>query len=359
MQPKVKIYIEKSSLEIIAQNSSNPKVYFRNVIEIFRKYADIYLDTTANDLNMMQNPKDLNDPGDIFTFIQGYGLSWPNAANDKFDALRNNTNQMDINGNVIYILNNITEIKKFKEKYGVWAILDKDVHDDIFGFSFGKSLNLEKVGKTNNGWINILSPITNDFPPSNSFVLSDGQLLFNNIIDKNKQKCYCGLENLKELLSIILPNTLDVPFYLLIMCNKIDDPQMVGIISKWVKDVQKLRKFEIVIEFFTTSKTLHSRDLYANNYRIEVDRGFYVFKLNKVNNSVTNIVNRDGASFNKIDIKTYLSAPFDKGDTILDIALTELDSIKGKYNKFLKNTGDPKIIVAIDPKYYSKNRILF
>ena len=44
MQPKTKIYIDKDTLEIIAQDSSISDNYYRKIIEIFRRHADLYLD---------------------------------------------------------------------------------------------------------------------------------------------------------------------------------------------------------------------------------------------------------------------------------------------------------------------------
>ena len=56
------------------------------------------------ELNSLREPKDLNDPGDIYSFIEGKSLPWPSAAIDNFNALHNNNGCPEINGNVIYIL---------------------------------------------------------------------------------------------------------------------------------------------------------------------------------------------------------------------------------------------------------------
>lgn len=354
MLSKTRIYIEKVSLEIIAQNSTRTGMHFRNVIEIFRKHADLCLNVTEQDLDAIQNPQNLDEPGDIFSFIQGYDLPWPSSASNKFEAIRNNSNDKDINGNVIYILNNVTEVNNLKELYGVWAILDEDVDDSILCYSFNKAFDKPTVP---NGWNGVFSNIAIKLPPSNSFVISDSNLLKNTILDRQNEKYFCGLENVKDILSILLPRTLSacVPFYIIVICEpkELQPGKTKKIITKWIKEVCSLRKYEIIIEFFTSKYTLHSRNLYANNYSIALDRGFYVLR------PWTNQVNINDDSFNKMNVSTYLCSPFDDGDSILTISLTELERVRKRYLKFLNNVGDPIMIEPIDPNHYSKNRILF
>ena len=365
MFQKTKIYIDKTSLEIIAQDSTIADNYYKNIIEIFRRNADMYIDATEEELEQMKEPEDLNDPGDIFTFIERRNLPWPAAASEKFEGFQQSEDSqhdephIEKNGNVIYILDVKKEIaERIREHYGVWVLSVDEINDDIFSYSFNKHFNRSEVpGKSQNGWENLLASEVTYLPPSNSFVLSDSNLLTNEILDKDKKKHYRGLENVKNLLDVILPAKSDIPFYILVICPAKTEQigKMKKIIARWIDEVKNLRekRYTIIVEFFITSKTLHSRQLYANNYRIYLDKGFYVFE------PWSTKVHLDGESFNKIDIKSYLNSPFDRGDSILDVALAELDEIKKKYDKFLKGTGDPSIVVPLDETEYSKNRILF
>lgn len=355
MLSKTKIYIDKESLEIIAQDSSISDYYYKNIIEIFRRHADLYLDISDQELDSIREPKDLNDPGDIYTFIEGKNLPWPTSAFDNFEALHNNINNFDINGSVIYILNKKEDVKKLREDFGVWSFYIEDVNDDSFRVGFNKGLYIKEVlGKTNNGWTNLLSEAAKEFPMSNSFVISDSNLLTNDILDDNNVKHYCGLENLKDLLSIILPQSLEVPFYILVICPPAEQVgKMKKRITDWILEIKALRKYLIIVEFFITNKTLHDRGVYSNNYRIHLNKGFYVFI------PWTCKVHVDGDSFNKIDIKSYLHSPYDEGDSILDLAIMELNRIAKKYDRFIRETGDPYIVVPVDKVHYNKNRILF
>lgn len=354
---KTKIFIDKDSLEIIAQDSSIADNYYKNIIEIFRKSADLYIDLSEEELDKIKEPEDLNDTSDIFSFIENRNIPWPIAARDLFETFRSDERKIKTEGNVIYILNIKKEdSNRLRKSLGVWMLSVEEMSDDIFCYSFNKQFNVREIsGSSTNGWNNLLKDEVQYLPPSNSFVLSDSNLLTNDILDANKTKHYKGLENLKDLLSVILPDSITIPFYILIMCPEKSEQigKMKKIISKWVSEIKGLRTYPIIIEFLTTSKTLHSRDLYANNYRIHLDKGFFIFE------PWSNKVHTDGISFNKIDIKSFLNSPFDRGDSILDVTLAELDEIKTKYDKFLLQTGDPTSQYPINESDYSKNRILF
>ena len=354
---KTKIYIDRDSLEIIAQDSTIADNYYKNVIEIFRRCAEVYIDLSDEELNEIKEPEDLNDTNDIFAFIETRNLPWPIAAKEHFDFFREDSSKVKVEGNIVYILNiSKDDSERIRQSLGVWMLSVNEMSDDVFRYVFNKHLNVKEIpGPSTNGWCNLLKDEVPLLPPSNSFVLSDSNLLANDVLDENKAKHYRGLENVKDLLSVILPQSMSIPFYILILCPGRSDQvgKMKKIISKWVEEVKGCRSYPIIIEFLTTSKTLHARDLYANNYRIELDRGFYVFE------PWSNKVHTDDMSFNKVDIKSYLSSPFDRGDSVLDIANTELVKIRTKYMKFISQTGDPISQYPISEEFYSKNRILF
>jgi hypothetical protein len=362
MQPKTKIYIDKDSLEIIAQDSSISDNYYRKIIEIFRRHADLYLDMNDEELNSLREPKDLNDPGDIYSFIEGKSLPWPSAAIDNFNALHNNNGCPEINGNVIYILSKKDDVKKIREYYGVWAIYIDDINDDVFYYAFSPDLDRDEVpGNKNNGWYNILKDEIGLIPTSNSFVISDSNLLTNNKINQRTgENHFCSLENLRELLNLILPEKMNVPFFILIICpptRKLEEGKMKKIVRRWIKEIKLLRQYSIIIEFLITNKTLHSRDLYANNYRIHLDKGFYVFEPWSIR------IHREDISHNDMSIDTYLSSPFQRGKSLLDKAISELKLLNKKYDAFRKGTGDPYIVnlleSSIKPSDFDKNRVLF
>lgn len=362
MLSKTKIYIDKKSLEIIAQDSSISDNYYKNIIEIFRRHADLYLDVSKEELDSIREPQDLNDPGDIYAFIEGKNLPWPSSATNNFAAINDKGNKPDINGSIIYILNNKKEVKQLREKYGVWAIYIDDINDDIFYYDYTPDLDVESIpGTSENVWQSILSEEEPLLPPSNSIVVSDSNLLTNNMTNKvTGENHFCGLANLKDLLNVLLPHKIDVSYYILIVCpptSRFEEGKTNKLVRRWLKEIRSLRDYPIVVEFIITTKTVHSRDLYTNNYQIHLDKGFYVFE------PWSRRVHKEGASHNNVKFFTYLYSPFKRGKTDLDSAIVDLRLIHKSYDAFLRKTGVSKIIDLIDEPIkscdFSKNRILF
>lgn len=362
MLSKTKIYIDKESLEIIAQDSTISDYYYKNIIEIFRKHADLYLDITERELDSIREPENLNEPGDIFAFIEGKNLPWPSSASENFDALHKGTENLDISGSIIYILNKKEDVEKIKNKYGVWAIYVEDLNDDIFYYDYTPDLDTDVVkGKTKDGWSNILEGELSLLPPSNSIVLSDSNLLTNNKKDEvTGENYFCSLVNLKNLLNLLLPRKLDITYYILIVCpptNRFEEGKMNKIVRKWIKEIRSLRTYPIVIEFIVTNKTLHSRDLFSSNYQIHLDKGFFVFE------PWSNKVHKEGVSHNNVRFFTYLCSPFKRGKSDIDSAVMELKLIHNMYDAFIRKTGASKIIDSIEDPInssdFSKNRIIF
>lgn len=361
MLSKTKIYIDKESLEIIAQDSTISDNYYKNIIEIFRRHADLYLDVSEEELDSIREPKDLNDPGDIYAFIEGKNLPWPSSASGNFEAIKNNENSLDISANIVYILNKKEDVKKIV-KYGVWAICVDDLSDDIFYYDYTPDLDVDTVpGSAGDGWHNILDDEVSILPPSNSLVVSDSNLLTNTKKHAGTgENHFCGLVNLKHILDVLLPKNLNVTFYILIVCpptNKIEEGKMNKIVRRWLKEIRELRQYQIVVEFIITTKTVHSRDLYTNNYQMHLDKGFYVFE------PWSKRVHKDGISHNNIRLFTYLSSPFKRGKSDLESAIVDLKIMKQRYEMFLKGTGESRLIDMIESPLrqsdYSKNRLLF
>ena len=362
MLSKTKIYIDKDSLEIIAQDSTISDNYYKNIIEILRRHAELYLDVTEEDLDFIRDPKDLNDPGDIYTFIEGKSLPWPSSAIENFAALHDKGKTPDIKANVVYILNNKENVKNLRDKYGVMAIFIEDLNDDVFNYYCSPDIDTDTVpgSAAENGWQCILREELSLLPPSNSIVVSDSNLLTNNKIDKAGVNHFCGLVNLKDLINLLLPQKIDVPYYILIVCpntSKFEEGKTKKLVRRWVDEIKALRTYSIVVEFILTKKTVHSRDLYTNYYQVHLDKGFYVFE------PWTKKVHKDGESHNDIKIFSYLYAPFKRGKSEVDSAVVDLKVIHSKYDAFLRNTGDSTLIDSsinqIQQSDLSKNRILF
>lgn len=357
MLSKTKIYIDKESLEIIAQDSTISNNYYKNIIEIFRTHADLYLDLTDEELESIREPIDFNNPGDIYTFIEGKSLPWPASGCKCFNELNN---KPEINGNVIYILNTKEDADRLKNTYGVLAVYIKDINDDIFYYEFAPNIDCEKVPvNAGDAWKYIFKD--ESLPPSNSMVISDSNLLTNNKINNDTgSNHFCGLVNLKELLNVLLPQSIGIPYYILILCppsKNLEEGKMRKIVKRWIRDIKQIRPYTIVIEFLITKKTVHSRDVYSNYYRAHFDRGIYVFE------PWTNRIHKEGTSHNEIDIYSYLSAPFRRGKSILDSAMVDINIFLDKYKSFLKGIGDPYLIdideAPLKQEDFEKNRILF
>lgn len=362
MLSKTKIYIDKDSLEIIAQDSSTADYYYKNIIEIFRRHAELYINLTEEELKDLKEPIDLSEPGDIFTFIEGKSIPWPLSGFDNFEALKQPENQPEINGNVIYILNKKEDAEKLRNKYGVWAIYIDDIDDDIFYYEFTPDLDIEEVPvNSEKAWEYIFDGENKFLPPSNSMVISDSNLLTNNKINRNTgENHFCGLVNLKNLIDLLLPQKLNVPYYILIVCppsRSLEEGKMKKVVRRWIKELKQIRPYSLIVEFLITNKSVHSRDLYSNNYRIHFDKGFYVFE------PWSRRVRRDGPSHNEINAYSYLCAPFRRGKSLVEAAMVDLNIMLKKYKSFMQGNGDPYIIDLVEEpikqQFFWKNRVLF
>lgn len=357
METKTNIYIDTESLVRIAQDSSISPGYYRSIIEIFRRHANLFIDKSEEEIDEYKNPSDLNDVGDLFNFIEeANSLEWPKSALCTFTEIASDTSNFENYPNSIFILDSpIDYAKKIRCNYGVWVISIREMKDDVFFLKHQKQFKFEVYeGKHANGWDNIFEEVP-QLPPSNSIVISDSNLLTNNYVDRKDHTLrFHGLENLKSILSHILPLECSISFYILVICPPGNNPNYIEAVKEWVNEVKGLREYTLVVEFLTTSKTLHPRELYSNYYVLNLDRGFYVFKAN------TNKVNIDGPSFNKLTISTYLHSPFDTGESLLELTHQELESLKDIYGYMLRKTGRAIMHEPIvEESEMSKNRVLF
>lgn len=357
METKTNIYIDTESLVRIAQDSSISPGYYRNIIEIFRRHANLFIDKSEEEIEEYKNPSDLNDVGDLFNFIEeANSLEWPKSALSTFTEIASDMSNYENYPNSIFILDSpIDYAKKIRGNYGVWVVSIQEMQDNIFFLDHGDVFNMRKYeGKHTNGWDNVFEEVP-QLPPSNSIVITDSNLLSNNYVDREDQTLrFHGLENVKSILSHILPLECSISFYILVICPPCNNPNYIEAVKDWVNEVKGLRDYTLVVEFLTTSKTLHPRELFSNYYRMRLDRGFYVFKAN------SNIVNINGPSFNDFTISTYLHSPFGSGKSLLTRTNRELNSLKDIYGYMLRNTGET---IMHEPKVkeseMSKNRVIF
>lgn len=222
-----------------------------------------------------------------------------------------------------------SDINKFREFMGVWALNGTSIPDDYFSIHHPREYDQGDVinGPKSTGWGNYLAEISKPIPPINSIVLNDRHLVCNTNESTAPKKGFSGLNNLKILLNELLPQNLKVPFHLFVICQhpKMSIIDTDPIVNQFVNDVIQLRQYTIIVEFvFVESR--HKRALYSNYFTLYADRGFNAFC-----NGTPKILNGE----NDFIFNSYLYDASSSGDTEYKTARSKITKIKDQSIKVL------------------------
>ena len=203
-----------------------------------------------------------------------------NIISDKDSFRKINDKEFEEFSNDILIVSETVNSEDIRKRYGVLALHVYDdpfleAQDVFFKYSF------KKEDSKFNSWADVfkLHPIT----PVNTAILIDN-FLWNNLDDFNSD----NLDNLYEILANLIPNDLIVPFKLLIQIDNRDGRLLKEKAKEKAKKIEKYIKrtldkvIHVGISTQTDSRTFHERVLITNHHYLYSDKGFTVFKNNRI-----------------------------------------------------------------------------
>ncbi len=114
------------------------------------------------------------------------------------------------------------EAARLQQRYGVIVQSYEHLDDAILTTVSQKSIYTEE-GDNNIGWSDVFQGLKD--LPTNAVIINDRNLFTNDQLIKDRdgnviEKRLSGVENVAGILNTILPRTLDIPFHVLIVCDK-------------------------------------------------------------------------------------------------------------------------------------------
>jgi hypothetical protein len=177
-----------------------------------------------------------------------------------------------------------SDTKDIRDKYGILAINLNETFIQDQNYHYGYSIDSTK------NTINCWSELFKEKPlfPINSAIIIDN-FLWSDIL-KYKEE---NEDNIYPILNSIIPDTLEVPFNLMIVLqnkgNNLTKNKAKEIIKKMKKKIVSKSGVEISIITQTDTKTFHERAILTNYHYIQSHKGFVAF----VNKRVKNETNGD------------------------------------------------------------------
>lgn len=177
---------------------------------------------------------------------------------------------------------NTVECQNIENKYGVLALNAKTVTDRRYFFK-GDGFSLDKTVRYNQRYLTFKEKLSQ---PCNSLIIIDPYLLITRKEIKDGEVYYPGIaNNLESLLDAILPNKLEIDFYLTIVSCLKELNEVKRVYEKIKKCLKRIRKDLFVkLGFFYTGKgydhrieSFHSRHIISNTFAIDSEDGLDLF----------------------------------------------------------------------------------
>lgn len=179
------------------------------------------------------------------------------------------------------------EARLLQQKYGVIIQSFSNLDDAILTTVSKKTIFTEEK-ETGIGWSEVLSGIRD--LPTNAIIINDRNLFTNDeiLFDRSGQevaKKLSGVDNVFNILNTVLPRTLDVPFHVLVVCDKagIENHLTVRKIGGYLTKLrnQLNRPYHVAFELLAISRdsSLFSE---SHNRRVLTNYGLLTFE-HKVN----------------------------------------------------------------------------
>ena len=183
----------------------------------------------------------------------------------------------------VFILDiDVNEAARLQQKFGVIVQSFQHLDDAILTDVSQKNIYTEE-GDTNIGWSDVFKGVRDI--PVNSIIINDRNLFTNDQVTKDvngnvMEKHLSGVDNVASILNTILPRTLDIPFHILIVCDKagIENHLTVKNVIQYLNSLKKQlnRPYVIDMELLAVS---NQSSLYASthNRRILTNYAFLTF----------------------------------------------------------------------------------
>ena len=239
--------------------------------KIINEYSDVMIDIDEVEFELSKNPviKSLLKRPHKKTYpLPSY---FKNIESERLNEHPRDIFMLNVNDNARDAL---------EAKYGILLLNENNLNKiDIFRNRFRKttskgenSKTQDENGKEFSGWTSFTRSF--NLYPINSLILIDNYI-FSNI--------KTGKSNLINLVSSILPKTLNVDFQILIVTNNSSGKFTYENISQIKNDLEKrfneIRNYNIKVCIIThTHKEFHQRLLISNYHLIRSDYGFNLFK---------------------------------------------------------------------------------
>ena len=334
MNDKVTIYSDVEIIEKIALNCENYPI----LTELFRKCSNLCLNMTEDQLEKSFEVDSSGMSTPVGQYFSSYDIPDPYALSEFFSERNDNEAGFYLHDSTAIFFLNIKkeESKSLRDKYGLLVLGIDEIQDDFLQLNFYKYRDLKNkdsvVGADINGWNTILG----DFPTSNEFPLN-AVVVSDNFLMKNRNgNVFCGTANLMNLFNRILPQTLNIPFQVFIICpdcptapNKAE-----AALNQFASDIKRLRTYDIDVEFLLTEKTpIHHRRIFSNYFSITCEKGFSMFYVNPGNK-----VRENG---NDVRVKSYYhDLIYSSGDLEKLSIYDDIELIKGICAKEAFNTNN-------------------
>lgn len=170
----------------------------------------------------------------------------------------------------VFILDiDVNEAARLQQKYGVIVQSFQHLDDAILTAVSQKNIYIED-GDINIGWSDVFKGVKDI--PVNSIIINDRNLFTNDQVTKYvngnvKEKHLFGVDNVASILNTILPRTLDIPFHVLIVCDKagIENHLTVKNVIRYLNSLKKQlnRPYVINMELLAVS---NQSSLYASTH---------------------------------------------------------------------------------------------
>lgn len=192
----------------------------------------------------------------------------------------------------------VFECQIIENKYGVLALNAKTASERRYLYK-GDGFSLDKTVQYNLRYLTFKKKLSQ---PCNSLIIIDPYLLIKREMSRDGEVYYPGIaNNLESLLDAILPQKLEIDFYLTII-SCLDKPDEVKrVFEKIKKSLKRIRKelsvklglFYTGTGYFHKVESFHSRHIISNTFAVDSEDGFDLFNNNGYitkNNPVVSLV---------------------------------------------------------------------
>lgn len=240
----------------------------------------------------------------------------------------------------VFILDiDVNEATCLQQKFGVIVQSFQHLDDAILTAVSQKNIYTDE-GDTNVGWSDVFKGVRD--VPVNAIIINDRNLFTNDQIIKDRdgnviEKRLSGVENVFTILNTILPRTLDVPFHVLVVCDKagIEKHLTVKNVITYLNGLKKRlnRPYIIHMELLAVSS---QSSLYAftHNRRILTNYAFLTF-----DHKINAFVGRRSIASQLITINKFFSHEI----------LSEMSPFVRAHNRVLKDLREYRDYVNLHP----------